>query len=229
MSQQIVKEKDELKRYKTIGMPEPWNSQKAIQHEWLSVEEARKNPVTELSISCIMARVPFGYEYIGNRQRLVITPLTDRCFRAIFMAIHYSYGASVEGPVGTGKTETTKEIAKSVGKMCFVFNCSSSLNFESLLKFFKGFVSGGSWSCFDEFNRIESEVLSIISQTIMTINQALREQRKEIILGDDDKPMPFNDSCAIFITMNPPVLQTNLLGGNKKRLPDNLYNQFRPV
>ena len=155
--------------------------------------------------------------------------MTDRCFRLIFMAIHYSYGASVEGPVGTGKTETTKEIAKSVGKMCFVFNCSSSLNFDSLLKFFKGFVSGGSWSCFDEFNRIETEVLSIISQTIMTINQALREQRREITLGDDEKSMHFNDSCAIFITMNPPAFGSNLLRGGKKGLPDNLKNQFRPV
>ena len=55
----------------------------------------------------------------------------------------------------------------------------------------------------------------------MTINQALREQRREIVLSEDDKPMPFNDSCAIFITMNP--------AGGKEGLPDNLKHQFRPV
>lgn len=171
-----------------------------------------------------MARVPFGYEYIGNQQRLVMTPLTDRCIRTVFMALHYSSGTSMEGPVGTGKTETTKEIARSLGKMCFVFNCSSSLNFDSLLKFFKGFASGGSWSCFDEFNRIGPEVLSVISQTIMTINTALREQRTDIVLGDDDKVLPFNDCCAIFITMNPSTSFGSSGSGGRCSLPDSLKN-----
>ena len=74
-----------------------------------------------------------------------------------------SYGISMEGHVSTGKTETTKEVAKFVGKMCFLLNCSSTLSYESLIKFFKGFVTGGSWTCFDEFNRVTSNVLSVIS------------------------------------------------------------------
>ena len=50
-------------------MPEPWTLHKALQHEWLPEEEDEggKDPVAEVSISCMMARVPFGYEYIGNR------------------------------------------------------------------------------------------------------------------------------------------------------------------
>ena len=169
LGSQAPKDKEEQKRLRALGMPEPWNPSKAMRYEWLSPEDAKKRPVAELSISCMMARVPFGYEYIGNQQRLVMTPLTDRCLRTVFMALHYSSGTSMEGPSGTGKTETTKEIARSLGKMCFVFNCSSSFNFESLLKFFKGFASGGSWSCFDDFNRVGLEVLSVISQTMLAI------------------------------------------------------------
>ena len=130
------------------------------------------------------------------------------------MAMHYGYGAAPEGPVGTGKTETTKELAKSVAKMCFVFNCSSSLDFDSLLKFFKGFSSGGGWSCFDEFNRIELSVLSVISQIIITVNTACREKLKTICL-DGETALKFDSSCCIFITMNP-------FHQGRSKLPDNL-------
>jgi dynein heavy chain len=132
----------------------------------------------------------------------------------MFLAIHYGYGGAPEGPVGTGKTETTKELAKSLSRVCFVFNCSSSLSFDQLLKFFKGFASGGGWSCFDEFNRIPLSVLSMVSQLIITINSAIRD-KKEMISLSGDELISFNSSCCIFITMNP-------FHHGRHALPDNL-------
>jgi dynein heavy chain len=151
-------------------MPKKFDSEKAIKMDWISDDTFKSEGAWELSVSCINSTLIYGYEYIGNNSRLVITPLTDKCFRTIFLALHFGYGTSICGPAGTGKTETTKELSKTIGKMCFVFNCSSSPNFDSLLKFFKGFVNGGSWACFDEFNRLELSVLSILAQTIMIIN-----------------------------------------------------------
>lgn len=84
--------------------------------------------------------------------------------------------------------------------MCFFFTCSSSLTYDSLVKFFKGFASGGSWACFDELNRIEVGVLSTLASAILTINQAHRELKKEIMFSDDDNNIKFDRACSIYFT-----------------------------
>ncbi|XP_014066736.1 cytoplasmic dynein 1 heavy chain 1 isoform X2 [Salmo salar] len=202
--------------------------------EWLSqmrfyFDPKQTDVLQQLSIQMANAKFNYGFEYLGVQDKLVQTPLTDRCYLTMTQALEARFGGAPFGPAGTGKTESVKALGHQLGRFVLVFNCDETFDFQAMGRIFVGLCQVGAWGCFDEFNRLEERMLSAVSQQVQFIQVALREHSNPnrdrsapVTCELLNKQVKVSPDMAIFITMNPGY-------AGRSNLPDNLKKLFRSL
>ncbi len=97
--------------------------------------------------------------------------------------------------------------------MVYVFNCSEQMDYKSIGNIFKGLAQSRTWGCFDEFNRISVEVLSVVATQVKSIQDALRAKKKRLVFQGEE--IGLTSTVGAFITMNPGY-------AGRTELPDNI-------
>ncbi|BGP13270.1 hypothetical protein JCM10213_004960 [Rhodosporidiobolus nylandii] len=195
-----------------------------LYHMRFYLDTSRPNVLEQLEVKMASASFYYGYEYLGVPDRLVQTPLTDRCYLTLTQALNSRLGGSPFGPAGTGKTESVKALGVALGRFVLVFCCDETFDFQAMGRIFVGLCQVGAWGCFDEFNRLEERILSAVSQQIQSIQLGLSASvtnpNTEIELVG--RQLRISPDTGIFITMNPGY-------AGRSNLPDNLKKLFRSI
>eukprot|EP01129_Flabellula_baltica_P006002 TRINITY_DN2210_c0_g1_i2.p1 TRINITY_DN2210_c0_g1~~TRINITY_DN2210_c0_g1_i2.p1 ORF type:complete len:4545 (+),score=1094.61 TRINITY_DN2210_c0_g1_i2:1851-13637(+) len=216
---EMIHQRSVIKRIVETNISNP------LSFDWLKemrfyFNESASDILERLVIKMADATFFYGYEYLGIAERLVQTPLTDKCYLTLTQALEAKMGGSPYGPAGTGKTETVKQLGIQLGRLTLVFCCDESFDFKAVSRIFIGLCECGAWGCFDEFNRLEERILSAVSQQIQTIQLALKSEKDEVELLN--RRISLNSAMAIFVTMNPGY-------AGRSNLPDNLKQLFRGI
>ena len=137
------------------------------QFEWIYQMKFKQFLKSEIDKSLLVYignnSISYSFEYFGQSEKLVQTPLTDKCYFTLTHALNQKLGGAPFGPAGTGKTESVKMLGMCLGRFVLVFNCDENFNFKAMNRIFIGLCQVGAWGCFDEFNRLEEKILSAVS------------------------------------------------------------------
>jgi len=174
---EFVHQRDCIQRLITAKVDSPQDYIWLLQMRYHYVEEG--DYLKRLRIKMANATLEYGFEYLGIAERLVRTPLTDRCFLTLTQALCQRLGGSPYGPAGTGKTESVKALGVQLGRFTLVFCCDDTFDFQAMGRIFLGICQVGAWGCFDEFNRLEERILSAVSQQVQNIQLGLKRATED--------------------------------------------------
>ncbi|OTF76307.1 cytoplasmic dynein 2 heavy chain 1-like protein, partial [Euroglyphus maynei] len=159
-----------------------WSWQSQLRFYVNHHQNSRQPIMADIQIGMGLATFDYSFEYLGclGDSKLVYTTLTNKCFLTLTQAMDLGLGGNPYGPAGTGKTESVKALGQYFGRQVLVFNCDEAIDVKSMTRIIIGLLKCGNWGCFDEFNRLQLDVLSVLSSQIQEIQYAIKNRLKTV-------------------------------------------------
>lgn len=128
-------------------------------------------------------RLPYGFEFQDAQDSMIVmTPETERVLLGFHLAHERRLFASVSGKCGSGKTQTCRQLAAMLAQNYIENTCSELTTLRSMERVILGTAITGSWLCFDQWENISSEVLSVLAGHLFAIRKALLEGKDSLFL-----------------------------------------------
>ena len=170
----------------------------------------------------------YGSKYIGFAERLVITPLTDKCFLSITNIVESNSFACIVGNNGAGKLHTTTALAQEWGLDVMTFDCASIRSVSDLVRIVRAHLGSGLWGNYAHLSTLPSELLSVFLTIFSAVHVALANNESCLYLNDHkvdivDRNIARPRFCLHFqqVTLHPAT------GGTL--FPPSVRRQFRIV
>jgi dynein heavy chain len=199
----------ELVNWKARSVNE-WEWQRRMRVYWIHEKD-------DVSVCMADVALDYMYEYVGCRERLVVTPLTERVWVSTTQALSMYTCPTIAGNTATGKSETVRELGTCLARHVVTVDCSDQITNVSASKLFKGVAMCGCWACFDNLNCISADVLSMAAQHLQCVLTAMHDRRREFVYSDG-QAVALAPGSSFLMTMSPSAPQMHALPENFKVL-----------
>lgn len=174
------------------------------------------------------APIPHGLKYLGLCERLVITPLTDRCLLSIYAAIgRESAMPFLYGNAGVGKRSTLRHIAYDFGVEFFDIDCSKlvpSRAIDSIKRAIQCAVGANCWMVFSSIEYLTAQACSVLFTSLSVLQNASVSGATSMNFHGFNVPLPSDKNRVIpFVG----VLMNVTSKLSPERLTPSLRKQFR--
>lgn len=168
------------------------------QFEWISQLRSYRRDES-VYFELMTSAMEYGFEYTGtSHDRLIMNPLTLRCFQSLIVAASEPYATVVSGRSGVGKSATIHSLAHTMAKFFYNEICHANSSIEQVTQVLNGTLRIGGWVCFDNMDQLPTNVLALVAQLCFTIAESVLNSTRIVSL--DGKKVSVATGTTIFAT-----------------------------